>query len=193
MTSQPPHTSPGPTTQSGRDSAVRAAIWTGVLTALGGIVVAVVTNALTVWHWGENKQPNVPLTVSITSPTEHVSPGGAAFMGQIEGLQPGQTVWLFSKQLTTSAGKAMNSGIILINQGPCDIARGTWDCPKMRVGGGRPQDDGIYRVWATVIEPRQARELQNDLTQHSSVFQGSGNEPPYAGPGGRCSETLLRS
>jgi hypothetical protein len=185
---------PPPNSHAGGDGTVRAAIWSAIITVSGSVAVAFITYFLGSWHLGNDDQgAKVPLKISIKSPTQRVSPEGEVFTGRVEGLRSGQTVWLFSKQMTNSAGKPVNSGVILINQGPCDVTETDWSCPKMRVGGPGPQDDGMYQVWATVVEPRQARQLVMDQVENKSVFRGDAEEPPYTSDGGRYSENVTRS
>jgi hypothetical protein len=128
-------------------------------------------------------QPNVqasgvPLKISITPPTGPVSPTGEAFSGSVQGLRPSQTIWLFSKQITNPNGP-INSGVIAVNQGPCDVTGATWTCLNVGIGGSNPQDSGSYQVWVTVVEPWQARQLQDALVNSKSVV--SGDEPPHTG------------
>ena len=129
------------------------------------------------------------LGVSITSPTYQISPVGEVFSGQVEGLGPGQTIWLFSKQLTNPSGPT-SAGVLVVNQGPCDITGTAWTCPDVGIGGNHPKDNGSYQVWVAVVDPSQARELQDDIAHHSSVIQG--DEPPHA-DGGIDSENVTRS
>jgi hypothetical protein len=125
-------------------------------------------------------QLNIPLAISIASPTGQVSPTGQAFGGQVEGLLPSQTIWFFSKQVTDPSGP-ITSGVIVVNQGPCDVTGANWSCQNVVIGGIHPQDSGSYQVWAAVVEPWQARQLQNDLVNNKSVV--SGDEPPHAASG----------
>jgi hypothetical protein len=145
------------------------------------------------WHIGNNKQASVPLSISITSPKHRVPPDGEAFSGQVKGLKPGQTIWLFSKQVADSVGKPFNSGAILINKDHCDVVESAWSCPPMRVGGPAPRNNGTYRVWVTVVEPRQARQLLRDVVENQAILRDDANEPPYSGEGGIDSKDVLRS
>ena len=165
-----------------------------LITTGGGVLLALITFFAGVWHPGDSKQNasslNVPMNISITSPTDRVTPAGDtdndAFSGQVQGLKPGQTIWLFSKQITDPKNNA-------INQGPCNVTGDHWDCPKMRVGGQHNvKDNGNYRVWAAIEEPWQVRELVSDLTDNKSVYRGNADQPPYAGPGGLFRETVTR-
>jgi hypothetical protein len=92
--SQPPAGSSASSVHPNRDGSAKAQIWSAVITAVGAIVVALITLLAGLWHLGDNKQASVPLSISITSPKRHVSPDGEAFSGQVKGLKPGQTIWL---------------------------------------------------------------------------------------------------
>lgn len=115
MTTQPSGPPPSDP-RSGGDSSVKAAKWAGGLSIVGLIGAAVVTQVLGLWHWGGAQQSNAPLRISITSPTQYVSPVGNVFSGTIQGLQPGQTIWVFSKQMTDRKGP-ITSGVVTMNEG----------------------------------------------------------------------------
>jgi hypothetical protein len=156
----------------------------GVLAAVGGSLVSSSSDA----SQQNVQQSNVPLKISITSPTGQVSPSGEVFSGQVQGLHPSQTIWLFSKQVTDPNGP-INSGVLVVNQGPCDVTGANWSCLNVGIGGSNPQDSGSYMVWVTVVDPWQARQLQNDLVNNKSVV--SGDEPPHTS-GGIDSESVTR-
>ncbi|SRR6266566_2495689 len=97
---------------------------------------------------------HVPLSISISSPQDPIpADGQAVFRGPVKGLHPGETIWLFSKQVTDRSGAPVTSGVVLINAGPCDVAKDIWRCPKTRVGGPGARDEGSYRIWVTVLSP----------------------------------------
>lgn len=128
------------------------------------------------------------LNVSFASPTSHILPTGEVFSGRVQGLGPGQTIWLFSKQITNPSGP-ITSGVIVPNQSPCDASDTTWSCLNVGIGGSHLQDNGVYQVWVAVLDPWQVREIQNDLVHNNSVVPG--DEPPHAN-GGINSETVTR-
>src|SRR6266699_2966338 len=135
---------------------------------------------------------HVPLSISISSPQDPIpADGQAVFRGPVKGLHPGETIWLFSKQVTDRSGAPVTSGVVLINAGPCDVAKDIWRCPKTRVGGPGARDEGSYRIWVTVLSPREVRILENDLVNSNSVLVDH-NTPLRARSGRHNKETLLR-
>ncbi len=169
--------------------------WWGQATALGlaalvGAGATILGTSLLGQH--TPAAPHVPLSVSIKSPPYHVPADGyAAFSGSVTGLNAGETVWLFSTQLTDPKGHRIKGGIVLINAGPCDVTGEAWQCPTTRVGGPNVRDEGLYLVWVAVLKPAAARELQNDLVVSKSVYVNH-SRPPQTRPGGLTRENVLR-
>ncbi len=183
-----PSTTHGPPSEKKKKKRKLTTAWATVIAAIIGAGAGFLGGYLPQKNQGTTTA-TPSLGVSITSPTYQISPVGEVFSGQVEGLGPGQTIWLFSKQLTNPSGPT-SAGVLVVNQGPCDITGTAWTCPDVGIGGNHPKDNGSYQVWVAVVDPSQARELQDDIAHHSSVIQG--DEPPHA-DGGIDSENVTRS
>jgi hypothetical protein len=177
-----------------KDNTVKAA----VITAVATVLVSPISYFLGVWHFGsDGKQTSIPLSISITSPssTVEVPQDGTDFTAEVKGFKPGQTVWIFSKQMTNGK-KPINTGVVTMNEGPCDVSGDTWNCQGVKIGGSNPQDAGKYRVWAAVLSPGQVRDLEYDLAHNASIygskFKVPPSSPPGVYPGGLFTEEVTR-
>lgn len=161
--------------EGGRVLADRSGLRNALIGLLGTVIVAGAgLLGATIQAHREPAAPAAPIgprSISIDPTKDGTISYPTALEGDISGLQPGEMVWTFN-QPTDSPGAA-----IYPNSGPCvvDYDHKRWKCSRIYIGA--PSDHGGFRVWAAVVNERQAFDTVEALRRPQINLQG--DEPTH--------------
>lgn len=139
-----------------------------VILAGAGVVGAIIQA-----HAGP-ASPAAPLgarSISIDPTKDGAISYPTALEGDVSGLQPGEMVWTFNQPADNP------EAVTYPNSGPCvvDYDHKRWKCSHIYIGA--PPGRGGYRIWAAVVNERQAFDIVIALRSPRISIQG--DEPPH--------------
>jgi hypothetical protein len=153
-----------------------------IVVALVGLLSSLLTAGITLLATGHDPTPTPtatgpvtgkvtgpvtgPVTVSIDAPTGQQRRISQLddFSGNILDQQKNQLVWLFSKRLTEPDGTPATTAVVVADIGPCLINGTRWSCNGVRTGPDGNAGRGTYRIWGTVVDPGQAVQIVQHLS-----------------------------
>lgn len=120
---------------------------------VAGIFIGRATTSGTASALTTSKQAHEPASATITPPVTGDVPYSSTFFGRVDNLQTGQLVWTFFQPVNANGSFGSTT---YPTAGPCTInfASRVWTCHKAYVG--KPNDNGIYRVCAAILNLPQA-------------------------------------
>src|SRR3984893_4694575 len=137
-------------------------------TALGGVVVALITG-FTTYLVAKPSDAGAPsssassttrLTIGWNIPQNGSNVGQFInASGPVSGLKRGELIWTFNEPLFPKGG----NGLYYPNTGPCVVTSGIWTCDNIDIGGAgneiAKKGLGPYRVWVVVVSEQDAFDI----------------------------------
>lgn len=106
--------------------------------------------SLPFWHDHHNAPSQKKTTAAINFPHENSVETHTDFSGRVTNMPPDGVLWAFVQHTA--------SGEFYPSYAPCVVHDGAWDCPDVRVGGGKGKDSNMI---ITLVDAKGSVDIMN--------------------------------